>query len=438
MGMRKRLAGVLVATVATCAGQLVAQRQEPDARSHRVLIRAGRLIDGRGGQAVLANALIAVEDGRITGVSAGSAPPGAETIDLTNATVLPGLIDAHTHIFLQGDATSAEYDEQLLKQSIPYRAVLAARNARLALDRGFTTLRDLETEGAMYADVDVKTAIDRGEVPGPRLFVSTRAMAPTGMYPLLGYSWELDVPHGVQPVDGVEHARLAVREQVSRGADWIKYYADRAYSFGADGILHGKVNFTDDEARAIVDETHRLGHRVAAHAMSADGIAAALKAGVDSIEHGPGLTDAEMDDMVRRGTYWVPTVMAVAAIAPARGGAYLRMMEAEKAAFGRALKKGVKIVNGTDIGAFPWPGANQAQELHYYVDWGMTPMDAIRSATSGAAQLLDQSDRLGTIEAGRFADIIATADDPSKNIAALDHVAFVMKNGVVYKNELHR
>jgi imidazolonepropionase-like amidohydrolase len=432
--MRGRTVVALIALVVLGA-TATAQRSNVPAR---VVIRAQRLIDGRGGQPI-ANPVVTIENGTIANVTAGAAvPAGVESIDLSQATLLPGLIDAHTHIFLQGDATSAEYDEQLLKQSIPYRAILAARNARLALDRGFTTLRDLETEGAMYADVDVKTAIDRGEVPGPRLFVSTRAMAPTGMYPLLGYSWELDVPHGVQPVDGVENARLAVREQVSRGADWIKYYADRAYSFGPDGLLHGKVNFTDDEARSIVDETHRLGHRVAAHAMSADGIAAALKAGVDSIEHGPGLTDAEMDDMARRGTYWVPTVMAVAAVAPARGGAYLRMMEAEKTAFGRALKKGVKIVNGTDIGAFPWPGANQTQELHYYVDWGMTPMDAIRSATSGAAQLLDQSDRLGTIEAGRFADIIATTDDPSKNIAALDHVAFVMKNGVVYKNEIHR
>jgi imidazolonepropionase-like amidohydrolase len=439
--MRARIAGVLVMAAALLGVHTAAQNSGAAGRPGRVVIRAGRLIDGRGGPAI-ANAFITVEDGRITGIASGSAPPAgagnADAIDLTNATVLPGLIDAHTHILLQGDATSAEYDEQLLKQSIPYRAVLAARNAKLALDRGFTTLRDLETEGAMYADVDVKTAVDRGEVPGPRLFVSTRAMAPTGMYPLLGYSWELDVPHGVQPVNGVENARLAVREQVSRGADWIKYYADRSYSFGPDGVLHGLVNFTDDEARAIVDETHRLGHRAAAHAMSADGIAAALRAGADTIEHGVGLTDAEMDDMVRRGTYWVPTVMAVAAVAQPRGGVWLRMLEAERSAFGRALKKGVKIVAGTDIGAFPWPGANQAQELHYYVDWGMTPMDAIRSATSGAAQLLGMTDRLGTIEAGRFADIIAVADDPLKNIAALDHVGFVMKNGVVYRNELRR
>jgi len=433
--MGSRFVGVVLLVGALCAVHTFAQDSGTAGQSRRVVIRAGRLIDGRGGQPI-ANAVITIEDGRITGVAAGGASPaGAAIVDLTNATVLPGLIDAHTHVFLQGDATAEEYDVQLLKQSIPYRAILAARNAKIALDHGFTALRDLETEGAMFADVDVKTAIERNEVPGPRLFVSTRAMAPTGMYPLLGYSWELDVPHGVQPVDGVENARLAVRQQISRGADWIKYYSDRSYSFGTDGVLHGLVNFTDDEARAIVEETHRLGHRVAAHAISADGIAAALRAGADSIEHGVGLTDAEMDEMARKGTYWVPTVMAVAAVAPARGGQWLRMMEAERSAFGRALKKNVKIVAGTDIGAFPWPGSNQAQELHYYVDWGMSPMDAIRSATSGAAQLLGMADRLGTVEAGRFADIIATSDDPSRNIAALDHVGFVMKNGVVYKNE---
>ena len=428
--MRARLTAAFFVP-ALFAATLAAQ---PGSGRPAVIIHAGRLIDGRGGPPIV-NANIAVEDGRITTVTTGgiAGSGNVQLIDLSNATVLPGLIDTHTHIFLQGDATSAEYETQLLKQSIPYRAVLAARNAKLALDRGFTTLRDLETEGAMYADVDVKTAIERNEVPGPRLFVSTRAMAPTGMYPLLGFSWELDVPHGVQPVDGVDNARLAVREQISRGADWIKYYSDHGYLFGAGGVLHGQVNFTDEEARAIVEETHRLGHRVAAHAMSSDGIAAALRAGVDTIEHGYGLTDAQMDEMVRRGIYWVPTAMAVLAVAPARGGAYLQMVDALKAAFGRAVRKGVKIANGTDIGAFPWPGANQTQELHYYVEWGMTPMDAIRSATAGAAQLLGVGDRLGTIEAGRLADIVAVTDDPLKNIAALDHVVFVMKDGVVYR-----
>ena len=342
---RKTLAQVIAMTcVVAFALAAVASAQETAAPATKksVAIRAGKLIDGKS-DAAISNVLILIEDGKITNVTPGGAPPaGVDVIDLSNATVLPGLIDAHTHILLQGDVTEEDYDVQLLKQSIPYRAILAARNAKIALDHGFTAMRDLETEGAMYADVDVKTAINRGEVPGPRMFVSTRAMAPTGMYPLLGFSWELELPHGVQPVDGVEGARLAVREQLSHGADWIKYYSDHGYHYEADGVLHGIVNFTDDEARAIVDETHRLGHRVAAHAISSDGIAAALRAGVDSIEHGDGLTDPEIDEMARRGIYWVPTVMVGAAVAPGRGGNWIKMVNTERDAFRPRAKEKCK------------------------------------------------------------------------------------------------
>ena len=228
---------------------------------HHVAVRAGKLIDGKSEKPV-ENALIVVEGDRIASVTpGGSAPAGVEVIDLSKATVLPGFIDTHTHVLLQGDITAEEYDAQLLKQSIPYRAILAARNAHIALSHGFTAIRDLETEGAMYADVDVKTAIANGEVPGPRMQVATRAMTPTGMYPLLGYSWELKVPTGVQYVDGAEGARKAVREQAMYGADWIKYYSDRRYHFESDGILHSMVNFTDEEAKAIVDEAHRIGKK---------------------------------------------------------------------------------------------------------------------------------------------------------------------------------
>src|SRR6266571_4623548 len=231
----------------------------------------------------------------LTLVLAGPVPaqaPVARVIDLSSLTVLPGFIDTHTHLLLQGDPTAESYDQQLLYQSIPYRAILAARNARIALEHGFIAIRDLETEGAMYADVDVKRAVSRGEIPGPRIFASTRAMAPTGMYPIVSDNWELELPHGVQPVDGADNARRAVREQVAHGADWIKFYADRRYYFTPDSVLHSWVNFTDDEARAIVDEAHRLGRRVAAHAIGSDGIAAALRAGVNTIEHGDGMTDS--------------------------------------------------------------------------------------------------------------------------------------------------
>src|SRR6201987_5249519 len=293
-GLRSMVWVVYSVVILMCCSARGQEKTKPAPK--KIAIRAGRLIDGKG-ETPVTNALILIEGEQIVSVTpGGSAPAGTELIDLSKATVLPGLADVHTHVLLQGDVTSEDYDVQLLKQSIPYRAILAARNARIALEHGFTAMRDVETEGAMYADVDVKNAIANGEVPGPRMQVATRAMTPTGMYPLLGYSWELQVPKGVQYVDGVEGARRAVREQVMYGADWIKYYSDRRYHFEADGVLHSMVNFTDEEAKAIVDETHRLGKKVAAHCIGSDGIAAALRAGVDTVEHGDGMTDAENDE----------------------------------------------------------------------------------------------------------------------------------------------
>src|SRR3989454_9067570 len=246
-----------------------------------VLIKAGRLVDGRSAT-VQPNVGILIEGERIKAVGPLAQVQGqaahARVIDLSQMTVLPGLIDAHTHLLLEGDVTSQDYEDQLLKQSTAYRAILAARNARIALEHGFTALRDLETEGAMYADADVKLAIDRGEIPGPRVFTSTRAMAPTGMYPITSTNWELELPHGVQPVDGVDNARLAVRQQLQHGADWIKYYSDRRYYFTPDSVLHSWVNFTDAEAKAIVDESHRLGRMAAAHAIGSDRVSPAAPA----------------------------------------------------------------------------------------------------------------------------------------------------------------
>jgi len=404
---------------------------------HRVAIRAGKLIDGKG-ERPIENALIVIEGDKIVSVAAGgSAPAGAEVIDLSKTTVLPGFIDTHTHVLLQGDITAEEYDAQLLKESIPYRAILAARNAHIALSHGFTAIRDLETEGAMYADVDVKTAIANGEVPGPRMQVATRAMTPTGMYPLLGYSWELKVPTGVQYVDGADGARKAVREQAMYGADWIKYYSDRRYHFEADRVLHSMVNFTDEEAKAIVDEAHRIGKKVAAHAIGSDGIAAALRAGVDTIEHGDGLTEALMDEMARRGVYWVPTITVGMYVAPGRAGTWPKMADLERENFPKAIKKGVKIALGTDAGGFDWKALNEAKEFEYYVQYGMTPMQAIRAGTSVPAELLGWGDKTGTVEAGKWADLVAVSGDPLKDIKELENVKFVMKGGTVYKNEIH-
>jgi len=282
----------------------------------------------------------------------------------------------------------------------------------------------------------VKKAIAKGEVPGPRMQVATRAMTPTGMYPLLGYSWELKVPTGVQYVDGADGARKAVREQVMFGADWIKYYSDRRYRFEADGLLHSMVNFTDDEAKAIVDEAHRLGKKVAAHAIGSDGIAAALRAGVDTIEHGDGLTDALMDEMARKGVYWVPTLTVGLYVAPGRGGNWQKMADLQRENFPKAIKKGVKIALGTDAGGFDWTKVNQAKEFEYYVQYGMSPAQAIRTGTSVAAELLGWGENAGTLEAGKWADLVAVSGDPLKDITELQRVKFVMKAGSVYKNEL--
>jgi imidazolonepropionase-like amidohydrolase len=400
------------------------------------VIKAAHLIDGISDEARQGMAVL-VEGQRVKAVGpaaaiAAQAPADARVIDLGGATLLPGLIDNHTHILLQGDLTQADYDDQLLKESTAYRAIRATRAVRTSLMNGFTTLRDVETEGAMYADVDVKTAINRGVIPGPRLFVSTRAMTPTGMYPLSGYSWELKVPEGVQIVDGPDNIRKAVREQVKYGADWIKFYADRKYYLGQDGRLRSWVDFTDEEMKALVDETHRLGKKVAAHTIGWDGIDAALRMGVDTIEHGDGLTDDLTDRAVKQKVFWCPTIFVGVEVAGPRGGIWPKMVELERIAFGKAVAKGMLISFGTDAGGFPWT-ENQAKEFSYMVRYGMTPMQAIRAATSVAARLLGQEDNLGSLAPGRFADLVAVAGDPLADITELERVTFVMKDGVIYK-----
>src|SRR5256885_3432284 len=277
-------------------------------------VRAARMLDGRGG-AIVSPASITITGNKITAINS-KAPDGANVIDLGDVTLMPGLIDAHVHLLLQGDVTTEDYDEQIFKESMPYRALRASRAAKIGLEHGFTTMRDLETEGAMYTDVDLKRAINNNIIEGPRLVVSTRAMSVTGGYGPSGYSPEIQYPRGVEIVDGVDEARKAVREQIAHGADWIKVYADRSYFIDKDGKLSSIPTFTREEMKAIVEEAHRLRHKVAAHAMARPGIENALMSGVDSIEHGISLDNDLLDFMLAHNVYLCPTLTVTEFVAP--------------------------------------------------------------------------------------------------------------------------
>jgi imidazolonepropionase-like amidohydrolase len=367
-------------------------------------------------------------------------PADATLIDLSHATVMPGLIDAHTHIFLQGeDPAEGGYDIQLLKYPLAFRAARATVSARRALEQGFTTLRDMETEGAGYGDVGIKMAIEGGYIPGPRMFVSTRAISTTGGYPLEGYAPEIEVPKGVQIIDGPVEARKAAREQLDHGADWIKVYMTHRSWVGSTGELASQPTLTVEELRAIVDETHGWGKKVACHSYSGEGMQRALDGGCDSIEHGLVLTDAQIAQMIRQGTWLCPTLSVyygdwAPENTPAGRRDRLRASEHEKS-FRKALKAGVKIAFGTDMGGIPWTEPI-AQEFPRMVEFGMTPMQAIQSATSRAAELLDMKGRLGAIAPGAYADIVAVSGDPLADIKIIESVGFVMKDGKVFKNEL--
>jgi imidazolonepropionase-like amidohydrolase len=400
-----------------------------------IVLKAARLIDGRSNE-VISPATVVIFGNRIERVGRNiTVPPTAEVIDLGDVTLLPGLIDAHTHVLLQGDVTSEDYDAQLFKESLAYRALRASKAAKTALEHGFTTIRDLETEGAGDTDVDVKRAIANGIIPGPRMYVVTRAMSVTGGYGPSGYAPGITYPMGVQIVDGVEDARKAVREQIGHGADWIKVYADRSYFVQKDGTLSSIPTFTPEEMKAIVDEAHRLRHKVAAHAMARPGIENAVNAGVDSIEHGVSIPDDILDVMKTKGIYLCPTLTVTEYVAPGRAAEgraiWAKMPEFHHSSFERALRKGVKIAFGTDAGGFPWDFP-QAREFTYMTRFGMTPMQAIQAATRVAAEMLDADD-LGTLETGKFADIVAVPGNPLSDITAMERVSFVMKDGAVVK-----
>jgi imidazolonepropionase-like amidohydrolase len=426
---------ILSVTLATCA---VAQPSgSPSAQM--TVIRAGTLIDGKSDQprhdqviVIQGNLIASVAD-----AATAKIPPGAALIDLSKETVLPGLIDSHTHIFLQGeDPAQGGYDANILNAPLALRAARATVAARRALEQGFTTLRDLETEGAGYGDVGIKQAIEGGYIPGPRLLVVTRAISTTGGYPLEGYAPELEMPKGAQIVDGPVEARKAARQQLDHGADWIKVYMTHRSWVGTNGELVSQPTLTVEELRAIVDEAHGWGKKVACHAYGGIGLHRALDGGCDSIEHGLDLDDAAIAQMLKQGTWYVPTLGVYYTDwgpADTAAGQRDRLRAAvHEPSFKKALKAGVKIVFGTDMGGIPWTQAI-AQEFSRMTEFGMQPMDAIQSATSRPALMLDMEGKIGVLAAGAFADIVAVKGDPLRQIKVLEDVQFVMKDGQVFR-----
>ncbi|MCW5577066.1 MAG: amidohydrolase family protein [Dokdonella sp.] len=410
------------------------------AASGDILLLPAKVWTGQGDQAQTGLAVL-VHAGAIAAVGPVdtlTVPADARRIELPGATLTPGLIDLHSHLFLH-PYNEVSWNDQVLKEPQDYRTLLAARHARATLQAGFTTLRDLGTEGAGYADAALKRAIGEGLVAGPRLFIATRAIVASSGYGPgpRGFRPDLELPQGAQAVTGVDEAVRAVREQAARGADWIKFYAD--YRVGPNGETLPTLD--PAEMKAIVDTAHQLGRPVAAHAGSDAGVRMAIEAGVDTIEHGDGASEATLRLARQRGVGWLPTLTAVAAIGQyfdhyVPGGEPTARMRESQQAFRAALRLGLVIGNGSDVGVFAH-GENW-RELDWMVRLGMTPAQALHAATDVAARILRQQDHVGRIAVGLRADLAAFDGDPSRSIEALRTAVFVMKDGVVEREPVTR
>lgn len=420
--MRCALLHLVAVIVIACffeTGPIAQTQATPKAPENVYLLKPSHIFDGESAQ-LHDGWVVLVRGAKIEAMGRASeikAPADAKVIDLPGLTLMPGLIDAHSHVLLHPYSETV-WNDQVAREALSLRVARATNHLRNTLQAGFTTIRDLGTEGAGYADVGLKQAVEQGIIPGPRMLVVTRAIVATGSYGPKGYASEWSVPQGAEEADGVDGLTRTVREQIGKGADWIKVYAD--YRWGAGGAAH--ATFTLDELKLIVELAKSAGIPVAAHATSTEGARRAILAGVETIEHGDGLTPELFRLMKEHGTALCPTLSVAGANA-----------ERKKVVFKQALAAGVIIASGSDVGVFAH--GDNARELETMVSWGMPLVDALRSATSIDARVFHMEDKIGQVKVGLFADLIAVEGDPTREVSALRRVRFVMKGGEIYRND---